>query len=121
MPLVAFLSLFMLLLAVVAMVSIVQCFPFCGAAEHEFVTAQGGGALEGGENCIKCIKRASLRKGRIKQTGTNKVKVCLGLLMENSTKLTHWDPQLSGEQWCRAQQGSGEDALLNEWSWDWDC
>lgn len=57
------------------------------------------------------------RKGWMKQTGTNKVKVCLGLLMENSTKLTHWDPQLSGEQWCRAQRGCSEHALLNEWSW----
>lgn len=51
----------------------------------------------------------------MKQTGTNKVKVCVGLLVENSTKLTHWEPQLSEEQWC------SEDALLNEGSWDWDC
>lgn len=31
------------------------------------------------------------------------------------------DPQLSEEHWCRAQRGCSEDALLNEWSWDWDC
>lgn len=86
----------MLLLVVVAMVSIAQCFTLCGAAECEFVTTQGGGALEGGENYFKCIKSASLGKGRMKQTGTSKV--CLGLLMEHSAKLTHWDPQLSGEQ-----------------------
>lgn len=100
--------------------SIAQCFTLCGAAQCGFVIAQGGGALEGGENYFKCIKRATLRKGGVKQPGTNKVKVYLGLLMENSAKLTHWDPQLSGEQWCRAQRGCGEDALLNEWSWDWE-
>lgn len=59
----------MLLLAVVAMVSI---FTLCGAAECEFVTTQGGGALEGGENYFKCIKSASLGKGRMKQTGTTR-------------------------------------------------
>lgn len=53
----------MLLLVVVTMESIAQCFTLCGAAEPKFVAAQGGGALEGGENYFKCIQRARLRKG----------------------------------------------------------
>lgn len=52
----------MLLLVVVTMVSLAQCFTLCGAAERQFVTAQGGGALGGGENYFKSIKITSLRK-----------------------------------------------------------
>lgn len=58
----------------------------------------------------------SLRKGRIKQPGTEEVQVFLGLPIKDRTKFSPWDPQRSAEEWRRAQRGCREDALLNEGS-----